>query len=133
MLFGEKHVRTYEESAGEEGYDWNGAPILILTTRGRRSGEERKNALIFQEHDGDYLIVASRGGSDQPPAWYLNLSADPDVTVQVKADRFKATARTASPDEKRALWSKMTAVWPDYDTYQTKTSRDIPIVVLERA
>jgi deazaflavin-dependent oxidoreductase (nitroreductase family) len=133
MLFGEKHVRTYEESGGEEGYDWNGAPILILTTRGRRSGEERKNALIFQEHDGDYLIVASRGGSDQPPAWYLNLSSDPDVTVQVKADRFKATARTASPDEKRALWSKMTAVWPDYDNYQKKTSRDIPIVVLERA
>jgi deazaflavin-dependent oxidoreductase (nitroreductase family) len=132
MLFGEKHVSTYEETGGEQGYDWNGAPILILTTRGRRSGEERKNALIFQEHDGDYLIVASRGGSDQPPAWYLNLSADPDVTVQVKADRFKAKARTASPDEKRALWGKMTAVWPDYDSYQKKTSRDIPIVVLER-
>jgi deazaflavin-dependent oxidoreductase (nitroreductase family) len=134
MLFGDEHVKRYIETDGEEGFDWgNGAPILILTTRGRKSGQERANALIFQPHGDDYLIVASKGGSDQPPAWYLNLVADPHVTVQVKGDRFQANARTATPEEKPELWRTMTAVWPDYDDYQTRTDRDIPVVVLERA
>jgi len=79
------------------------------------------------------VIVASKGGADEPPAWYLNLSAQPQVEVQVKGDRFTATARTASADEKPGLWKTMIAEWPAYDEYQEKTSREIPVVVLERA
>ena len=80
----------------------------------------------------DYLIVASKGGADAPPAWYLNLKANPEVEVQVKGDRFKAHARDATPEEKPELWKTMTAEWPSYDEYQTKTERPIPVVVLER-
>lgn len=132
MLFGEDHVRRYVETDGREGHDWEGAHTLILTTRGRRSGAERANALIYGRSGDDYLVVASKGGSDTPPAWYLNLQADPDVEVQVLGDRFSARARTASPEEKPALWRTMTAEWPAYDEYQQRTGRDIPVVVLSR-
>jgi deazaflavin-dependent oxidoreductase (nitroreductase family) len=134
MLFGDEHVRKYEETDGAVGHDWQkGAPTLILTTTGRKTGEDRKFALIYQEHDGDYVIVASKGGAPVHPGWYLNLQANPEVQVQVKADKFTAKARTADSDERAELWSAMTAVWPDYDEYQKKTDREIPVVVLERA
>ncbi len=128
----DEHVTMYRESNGEQGYEFNGTTILLLTTTGRKSGEERTSALIYREWEDAYLIVASKGGSDAPPEWYLNLSADPNVTVQVKADVFAARARTATPEEKASMWPYMTEVWPDYDVYQTKTEREIPIVVLER-
>lgn len=132
-LFGQQHVDRYRASDGAEGYTWrNGTEILLLTTTGRRSGKQYTHPLIFREHDGDYLIVASKGGSPAQPAWYVNLEADPAVEVQVKADRFRAKARTASPAEKPELWRLMTEVWPDYDGYQRRTEREIPIVVLER-
>lgn len=133
MLFGEEHVRRYRETDGEEGHDWQGTTALVLTTKGRRSGEARDAPLIYQPHGDDYLVVASKGGADDPPAWYLNLEADPAVEVQVKGDRFRARARTATPDERSEMWPTMTAVWPAYDEYQQKTEREIPIVVLERA
>ena len=134
MLFGKEHVERCEATDGKEGHDWqNGAPVLILTTTGRSSGEERKTPLIYQEHNGDYLIVASKGGHDQPPAWYLNLQADPGAKAQVWGDRFEVRARDADAEEKADMWSKMTTVWPDYDKYQESTERDIPVVVLERA
>jgi deazaflavin-dependent oxidoreductase (nitroreductase family) len=134
-LFGDEHVRRYIETDGEEGYEWrNGTKILVLFTKGRKSGEERANALIMEPDGDDYLVVASKGGSPSPPAWFLNLEANPDdVEVQVKGDRFKARARTATPEEKPRMWEKMTAAWPDYDAYQEKTDREIPVVVLERA
>ena len=133
MLFGEEHVRRYEETNGEVGHDWEGgAPCLILTTTGRKTGQERKFPLIYQEHDGSYVIVASNGGAPQHPGWYLNLRANPEVKVQVKGDRFTARARTATAVERARLWPKMTNVWPDYDEYQTKTDREIPVVVLDR-
>lgn len=134
MLFGQEHVERYRETDGEEGYHWQkGTTILLLTTTGRKSGEERTTPLIFTEHEGDYLIVASKGGADEPPAWYLNLQEDPHAKVQVKADVFDATARDAGPDEKPEMWKQMVAAWPDYDDYQEKTDREIPVVVLERA
>jgi deazaflavin-dependent oxidoreductase (nitroreductase family) len=133
MLFGQEHVTRYRETGGEEGHDWEGTTVLLLTTTGRRSGEQRTTPLIYQPHEDAYLIVASKGGADEPPAWYLNLSEDPDVEVQVKDDRFRARARTATPDEKPDLWKTMTATWPAYDEYQTKTDRDIAVVVLERS
>jgi deazaflavin-dependent oxidoreductase (nitroreductase family) len=132
MLFGQDHVDRYVDTDGEEGHEWQGTTTLILTTTGRRSGEERSTPLIYQRHGDGYLVVASKGGSPEPPAWYLNLQADPEVRVQVKGDRFAARARTARSDEKPELWQTMTAVWPAYDDYQRKTDREIPVVVLER-
>ncbi|WP_433239423.1 nitroreductase family deazaflavin-dependent oxidoreductase [Streptosporangium sp. CA-135522] len=132
MLFGKEHVDRYRATDGAEGHEWQGTTALILTTTGRRSGRRRDAPLIYQRHGDDYLVVASKGGADAPPDWYLNLQADPDVEVQVLADRFKARARTATAEEKPELWSIMRAAWPPYDEYQTKTDREIPVVVLER-
>ena len=94
-LFGEEHVERYRKTDGEVGHDWRGASVLLLTTRGRRSGEERTTPLIYGSHQGDYLIVASKAGAPQPPAWYLNLREHPEVGVQVRGGRFTAYARTA--------------------------------------
>lgn len=133
-LFGQDHVDRYRATDGEEGHDWQGTQTLLLTTTGRKSGAQRTTPLIYAPHGNDaYMIVASKGGSDAPPAWYLNLSENPEVEVQVKGERFKARARTASPDEKPGMWRTMTSEWPAYDAYQRSTNREIPIVVLERA
>jgi deazaflavin-dependent oxidoreductase (nitroreductase family) len=132
-LHGAEHVERYIATDGREGHDWRrGAPVLLLTTTGRRSGEPRTTPLIYRQHGDAYAVVPSKGGSDRPPAWYRNLEANPAVQVQVKGDRFAARARTATPDEKPELWAKMTSVWPDYDDYQRRTEREIPVVVLER-
>jgi deazaflavin-dependent oxidoreductase (nitroreductase family) len=133
MLFGQEHVDRYRATDGEEGHEWQGTTVLILTTVGRRSGEERSTPLIYGESGDDHVVVASKGGADEPPAWYLNLQEQPEVEVQVKGDRFKARARTASADEKPELWKTMVGQWPAYDDYQKKTDREIPVVVLERA
>ena len=127
------HVRRYQESDGKDGHIWNGVPTLLLTTTGRRSGLPRTTALIYGRNGDRYLVVASRGGHPKHPAWYLNLVEQPQVQLQVAAERFEARARTATPEEKPALWATMTAIWPDYDTYQARTTRDIPVVILERA
>ncbi|HWF36386.1 MAG TPA: nitroreductase family deazaflavin-dependent oxidoreductase [Solirubrobacteraceae bacterium] len=132
MLFGQEHVDRYRETDGEEGHDWQGTSVLILTTTGRRSGNERSTPLIYGTSGDAYLVVASKGGAPEHPAWYLNLSENPEVEVQVKGDRFGARARTATPEERAELWSTMTEQWPAYDEYQTKTDREIPVVVLER-
>ncbi|MBB5436017.1 deazaflavin-dependent oxidoreductase (nitroreductase family) [Nocardiopsis composta] len=131
MLFGKEHVRRYQETDGAEGHDWNGTTALILTTTGRSSGLARSTPLIYRRDGGSYVVVASYGGSDEHPQWYRNILADPEVGVQVGAERFTARARTASPEEKRRLWPVMTATWPQYDEYQAKTDRDIPVVVLD--
>jgi deazaflavin-dependent oxidoreductase (nitroreductase family) len=133
-LHGEPHVQRYLETNGEDGYHWrNDTTILLLFTKGRKSGEERINPLIFQPDGNDFLVVASKGGADAPPGWFLNLEAEPEVEVQVKGERFKARARTATDEEKPRMWQKMIEAWPDYDGYQEKTDRPIPVVVLERA
>ncbi len=132
-LFGQEHVERYRQTDGEDGHEWRPRVYtLILTTKGRRSGQPRPTPLIYGTHDGDYLVVASKGGSDEPPAWYRNLSDDPDVEVQVEGDRFRARARTAEAEEKPDLWRRMAEIWPAYDEYQQRTDRDIPVVVLER-
>jgi deazaflavin-dependent oxidoreductase (nitroreductase family) len=133
MLFGKEHVERYRETDGADGHDWQGTSVLILETKGRKSGEPRATPLIYGQNGEDYLIVASKGGADEPPAWYLNLEADPGVDVQVKADRFKAKARTATDEEKPRLWEIMIERWPAYNDYQDKTDREIPVVVLERS
>ena len=132
-LFGDEHVRQYVESNGDVGHLWNGAPCLVLWTTGRTSGETRVAPLIYGPRGNDVVIVASKGGAPQHPAWYLNLDANPSVEVQVGADRYAGTARTATGDERDELWKLMIGVWPEYDGYQTRTDREIPVVVIERA
>jgi deazaflavin-dependent oxidoreductase (nitroreductase family) len=132
-LSGQEHVRRYRETDGAVGHDWQGVHTLILTTTGRRSGEPRSTPLIYGRDGDDVLVVASKGGAPEPPAWYRNLSEHPEVDVQIRDDRFRARARTATAEERPALWGKMAAIWPDYDEYQKKTDREIPVVVLERA
>jgi deazaflavin-dependent oxidoreductase (nitroreductase family) len=127
------HIRGYVESDGEDGHHWRGVSTLLLTHRGRTSGKLYRTALIYGRDGDSYLVVASKGGAPDHPSWYRNLVANPDVELQVGAEKFAARARTATAAEKPRLWQLMTAVWPDYDDYQTKTDRDIPVVVLDRA
>jgi deazaflavin-dependent oxidoreductase (nitroreductase family) len=132
-LYGKEHVRRYRETGGQMGHDWKrGTSTLILSTKGRKSGEQRDTPLIYGRSGDDYVVVASQGGKPQHPAWYLNLREDPNVGVQVWDDVFPARARTATPEERAKLWPMMNEEWPPYDEYQTKTTREIPVVILER-
>lgn len=131
-LFGPDHVKAYRDTDGERGYHWRGTEILLLTTTGRKTGEERTTPLIHRTDDGRWVLVASKGGWPEHPGWYKNLMANPDVTIQVKGDVVPVHASTAEGEERSRLWSKMTEVWPDYDAYQARTDREIPVVVLER-
>ena len=126
------HIRRYQESNGEDGHIWNGVPTLLLTTTGRKSGRLTTTPLIYGRHGDSYIVVASKGGAPRHPDWYLNLSDQPEVGLQVAADRFAARAHTAGADEKQAAWAIMTQIWPPYDEYQARTSRVIPVVILER-
>jgi len=128
-----EHLRKYQTTNGADGHIWNGVPTLLLTTTGRKSGDERTLPLIYGKDGARFLIVASRGGAPDHPGWYKNLVAHPGVKLQVAADRFAARASTAKGAERAKLWSLMTKIWPAYDDYQSKTTREIPVVVLERA
>jgi deazaflavin-dependent oxidoreductase (nitroreductase family) len=127
------HTRRYLDTDGADGHLWRGVPTLLLTTIGRSTGVPRRTALIYRRDSDRYLLVASVGGADKHPQWYLNLLKNSDVQIQVGADRFAARARPATPEEKPHLWTLMTAIWPDYDRYQARTKREIPVVVVERA
>jgi deazaflavin-dependent oxidoreductase (nitroreductase family) len=127
-----RHVREYVETDGKKGHRWSGVNTLLLTTRGRKTGRLRRTALIYGQDGDRYLVVASSGGSRSHPSWYLNLAANPEVEVQVGAERFAARAMTASPKERPRLWRLMSSIWPEYDGYQARTARQIPVVVIER-
>ena len=129
-LLGEEHVRRYQETDGEVGYIWNGATTLLLTTTGRTTGQPRTTPLIFARDGDDYLVVASMGGAPQHPNWYKNLTANAEAHVQVRGEHLDVRASTATEDEKPRLWEIVTAQWPNYDVYQTRTEREIPVVVL---
>ena|SRR5437588_4620075 len=131
-LFGEEHVRVYRETDGERGYHWRGTTILLLTTTGRSSGEPRTTPLIHRTDDGRWVVVASKGGAPAHPGWYENLLAEPRSNIQVRGERIPVMAHTAEGEERERLWSLMTDVWPDYDAYQTRTSRQIPVVLFTR-
>jgi deazaflavin-dependent oxidoreductase (nitroreductase family) len=132
-LFGAEHVRVYRETNGEQGYQWRGTTILLLTTNGRTSGQQRTTPLIHRtDGDDSWVVVASKGGAPDHPDWYKNLDANPEVTIQVKDEQLPVRARTAQGEERQRLWKLMTEVWPPYDEYQEKTERQIPVVVLER-
>lgn len=125
-----EHTRTYLASGGTEGHDSNGVHTLVLATTGRRTGTPRRTCLIYGASGDEYVVVASKGGAEQDPAWFLNLEADPSVGVQVGTRRFTARARVASPAERAVLWPRMVSIFPLYDDYARKTDREIPIVLL---
>jgi deazaflavin-dependent oxidoreductase (nitroreductase family) len=132
-LFGAEHVRVYRETGGERGYIWkNGTTILLLTTTGRSSGEPRTTPLIHRVDDGRWVIVASKGGTPDHPAWFKNLEADPEAEIQVRDEEIPVRASVAEGEERARLWRDMAEVWPDYDAYQERTDREIPVVVLTR-
>ena len=125
------HVERYLATDGADGYDFHGAVCVILTTKGRRTGAIRRSPIV-RVRDGDrYLAVASMGGAPKHPLWYLNLLANPEVTIQDKGEVHFLTARTATPAEKEGLWPVAVAEWPDYENYQKRTERDIPLVICE--
>jgi deazaflavin-dependent oxidoreductase (nitroreductase family) len=126
-----KQITAYLATDGREPDFRNGTPLLLLTVKGRKSGLWNRTALICGEDDGRYLIVASMGGAPKHPVWYLNLQANPEVRIQVKERVLTAIARTATLEEKPALWAKMVGIYGDYADYQEKTEREIPIVILE--
>lgn len=127
------HQLVYDRSGGRIGHRLGHLKMLLLRTRGRKSGSQRTAALLYLEDGDHYVVVGSKGGSDAPPAWLLNLDANPGVQVQVGTRKFAAEARTATPAERRRLWPKMTRLWPDYERYQSQTRRKIPLVILEPA
>ena len=132
-LYGAEHVRRYRETGGKVGHDWKkGAKILLLTTKGRKSGEPRTTPLIYEADGERYVIVASRGGAPEDPGWYRNLAKEPEVELQVWDEVFPARARTAEGEERDRLWRLVNEQWPDYDEYAKRTDRTIPVVVLER-
>ncbi len=128
-----EHLHRYVATDGENGHEWRGAPTLLLTTRGRRSGDLRRTPLIYGRAGQDYVLVASQGGKPRHPGWFHNLAADPEVTIQVMADEIPARARVAEGEERARLWGMMAGIWPAYDAYQARTGREIPVVVLETA
>jgi deazaflavin-dependent oxidoreductase (nitroreductase family) len=131
-LFGPEHVRTYRETGGDHGYNWRGTEILLLTTTGRKTGQPHTTPLIHRTDGDRFVIIASKGGAPDDPAWFKNLQADANVSIQVKADEFGVTATAAEGEERERLWKLLVDVWPDYDSYQAKTERQIPVVVLTR-
>jgi deazaflavin-dependent oxidoreductase (nitroreductase family) len=132
LTWQQAHRKEYEETNGEKGHIWRGVPTLLLTTVGRHSGQLYTTPLIYGRDGGKYLVVASNGGAKKHPAWYINLADQPVVRVQVLGEKFLARALTATPEEKPPLWEIMTSIWPAYNDYQKKTTRDIPLVVIER-
>jgi deazaflavin-dependent oxidoreductase (nitroreductase family) len=136
----QNHLDRYLATNGEDGYLWDASvgggkgmvPTLLLTTTGRKSGKSLTLPLIFGRSGSDYVVVASKGGAPTHPAWYLNLAANPDVEVQVKADKFKARAHAAQGDERAGLWRRMVEIYGPYEQYQQRTDRQIPVVVLKR-
>ena len=136
----QEHLKRYLATNGADGYLWDASigggkgmvPTLLLTTVGNKSGRVLTMPLIFGQSGKDYVVVASKGGAPTHPAWYLNLLAQPEVEVQVKGDKFAARARTATGEERAGLWAKMVGIYGPYEQYQTKTDRQIPIVVLTR-
>jgi deazaflavin-dependent oxidoreductase (nitroreductase family) len=131
-LFGAEHVRVYRETAGRRGYHWRGTTILLLTSTGHSSGELRTTPLIHRTDGDRWVIVASKGGAPEHPAWYQNLRANPRASIQVMGEEIPVIASTAAGEERTRLWALLAEVWPAYDDYQRKTDREIPVVVLTR-
>lgn len=128
-------VAAYEQSGGREANTLRdtGLPIIVVTMRGNKTGHVRKIALMRVEHDGEYALVASKGGAPTHPVWYYNLIANPDeVTIQDGAEPFAAQMRQVTGDERRVCWKRAIAAYPPYADYQRKAEREIPVFVAKR-
>jgi deazaflavin-dependent oxidoreductase (nitroreductase family) len=123
-------AEAYERSGGAESGDLRGLPIIVLTSVGAKSGKLRKTALMRVEHDGEYVVVASKGGAPQHPVWYYNLVANPHVELQDGSVRRDYLARELSGDERAVWWERAVAAYADYADYQTSTDRLIPLFLL---
>ena len=123
-------VAAYRRTGGRMGGTHKKAPVLLLDHVGRKSGQARTSPVLYRRDGDDLVIVASRGGSDATPAWWLNLKASPDTTVTVGAERRRVHARQASDEEKARLWPELVKMFPDYAVYQSRTSREIPVIIL---
>ena len=130
-MVGKVHLDKYLATNGETGYLWNGVTCLVMTTIGHKSGEPRQHPIIFSRDGNNFVVIASKGGSPEHPLWYLNLSKNPRVTLQIKGRKFEVIARTAKSPERERLWKEAAKAWQNYDVYVTRTSREIPVVVLE--
>ncbi|OLT48042.1 nitroreductase family deazaflavin-dependent oxidoreductase [Cellulosimicrobium sp. CUA-896] len=128
-----RQAERYEESGGTEATTLRGMPVVVLTTLGRRTGKVRKTPLMRVEHDGAYAVVASLGGAPQHPVWYHNVVAHPRVELQDGPERHEYVAREVDGAERETWWERAVAAYPPYADYQEKTSRRIPVLVLERA
>ena len=128
-----EQVEKYESSGGTEATTLRGVPVVVVTSVGAKSGKLRKNPVMRVEHDGEYALVASKGGAPSHPAWYQNLVKEPHIELQDGPDRADYTVRIAEGDERAAWWERAVEVWPDYADYQTKTDREIPVFVATRA
>lgn len=126
-----KQAERYEATGGEEAGDLRGKPVIVLTSIGAKTGKLRKTALMRVEHEGTYAVVASLGGAAKNPVWYFNLKAHPHVELQDGPTKRDYTAREVTGAEKATWWERAVRVWPDYDRYQTKTTREIPVFVLD--
>jgi deazaflavin-dependent oxidoreductase (nitroreductase family) len=132
-VFGDEHVRLYRETDGAVGHSWNNLPCLVLTTTRRTTGEPRDSALLYGRDGDEYVVIASKGGHSEDPYWYRDLVAEPNVQVQVGAERFPAVAHTATAEERPHLWDVLNAIWPDFDSYIERAKpREIPLVRLVR-
>jgi proline iminopeptidase len=131
--FGEEHVRLYRETGGATGHEWReGSTILLLTTKGRKTGLDRTVPLIYDLDGANPVIVASKGGAPDHPGWFKNLVQTPEADVQILESHVPVRAREAEGQEREQLWERMNRMWPHYEEYQAKTDRRIPVVVLER-
>ena len=136
----QNHLDLYAKDP-DAGHMWDSTvvggpgplPCLLLTTTGRKSGKKRTMPLLYKKMNDGVVIIASKGGAPAHPAWYLNLSDDPKVQVQIAAEKFEAVAETVTDERRQDMWDAMAAFWPDYENYQKKTERKIPVVFLKKA
>lgn len=132
MDWAREQAELLERSGGTEGTTMNGMPVILLTTKGNKTGKLRKTPLMRVEHEGEYAVVASLGGAPKHPVWYFNIKAEPLVELQDGTDKADYRAREISGEEKAVWWERAVAAYPDYADYQKKTEREIPVFVLTR-
>jgi F420H(2)-dependent quinone reductase len=127
------NTRLYRRTGGRLGNKVKGAPVLLIDNVGRKSGKLRTSPVLYLEDGQDLVVVGSRAGSDAAPAWFLNVMANPGTTVQIGSERRSVVARQATPEEKQRLWPRLVAIFPDFDVYQSRTRREIPVAILSPA
>lgn len=133
LAFMKDHIKRYLATNGEDGHLMNGVPCLVLTTTGSKSGEKRQAAVIYGKYGNNHVVIASKGGSDTPPAWFTNMQATKRAHIQVKDKKMDVTMRIAEGAERQQLWDMMAKIFPDYNNYQKSTKRQIAVCVLEPA